>query len=80
MANATKNSSFIPYFLLFFIHSSWNFHSSRYHSLLFHPYHAHEIVSQTREHVLDPYPWDSGNEDMSTVEYCLDDGIGPFTP
>ena len=29
------------------IHASWNFHSSRCHPLLFHPYHAHEVVPRT---------------------------------
>ena len=35
-------------------------------------------MARTREHVPDPYPWNSGNEDMTAVEYCLDNGIRSF--
>jgi hypothetical protein len=47
----------------------------------FHPYHAHEVVPKTHEHAFHPYPWDSGNEDMTTMEYCLDEteyGLSPI--
>jgi hypothetical protein len=70
MTNAVRNSSL---FSLFFINSSWNFHSSRYHPFLFHPDHVHEMVPHANEHVLDPHPWDSGNEYMTAVEYGLYD-------
>ena len=55
----------------FFIHSSWNFHSSHYHPLLFHPYHAHEVVLKTHEHAFYPNPRNGDNEGMTTMEYCL---------
>ena len=80
VTNAVSNGSFISYFSPIFIHSSWNFHSSRYHPLLFHPYHAHEVVPRAHEHALDPNPRNGGNEDMTAMEYCLNDGIWSFTP
>ena len=80
MVYVVGNYPFISYFLLFLIHASWNFHSSRCHPLLFHPYHAHELVPIPHEHAFHPYSWDSGNENKTSMEYCIDDGIRSFTP
>jgi len=80
MVNAVFNGSFISYFPIFFIYYSWNFHDLRYHTFLFHPYHAHEVIAKAHEHALHPYPWNGRDKHMTAVEYCLDDRIRPFTP
>jgi len=70
------SASHSPFFFIF----SWNFGSSRYHSLRFHHYHAHEVMAKTHEHALHPYPWMGRDEDITTMEYCLYDRILSFTP
>ena len=52
--------------------SSWSFHISRCHPLLFYPYHAHEITSKTQKYGLDPHPCVSSSEGMTTMVYCID--------
>jgi hypothetical protein len=54
----------------FFIHSSWSFYSSRYHS-----YPAIELAPMEHGHAFHSYHWESGDEDKATMEYSLDDGI-----